>query len=65
MSDDEQMKSDDLDEQEAAVLPAHEAMSLITPVGTEGVASDPQGSVSAEESSGSEASNQDTDTSIT
>jgi hypothetical protein len=31
MSDDEQMKPDDLDEQEAAVLPAREAMSLIAP----------------------------------
>lgn len=31
MSDNEQMKSNDLDEQEAAVLPAREAMSLITP----------------------------------
>lgn len=31
MEDNEQMKPDDLDEQEAAVLPAREAMSLITP----------------------------------
>jgi hypothetical protein len=31
MDDEKQMKPEDLDEQEAAVLPAREAMSLITP----------------------------------